>query len=141
MLYPTVLRCSTVFQPIITVYAYIVKVSHDHVLLVRIYNNLMHMWHHVTNHLIISNDKDSNSENRIKLRVRDSYRCLERKCRSFQDSITRIEDQLFTADIERHICVSRLEAARALVRIQGEMQRNQQYFRLSPWSLERGRLP
>jgi hypothetical protein len=30
------------------------------------------MWHHVTNHLIISNDKDSNSENRIKLRVRDS---------------------------------------------------------------------
>jgi hypothetical protein len=35
-------------------------------------NNLMHMWHHVTNHLIISNDKDSNSENQIKLRVRDS---------------------------------------------------------------------
>jgi hypothetical protein len=31
----------------------------------------MHMWHHVTNHLIISTDKDSNSENRIKLRVRD----------------------------------------------------------------------
>jgi hypothetical protein len=30
------------------------------------------MWHHVTNHLIISNDKDSNSENRIKLRVRDT---------------------------------------------------------------------
>jgi hypothetical protein len=25
----------------------------------------MHMWHHVTNHLIISNDKDLNSENRI----------------------------------------------------------------------------
>jgi hypothetical protein len=25
----------------------------------------MHMRHHVTNHLIISNDKDSNSENRI----------------------------------------------------------------------------
>jgi hypothetical protein len=71
MLYPTVLRCSTVFQPIITVYAYIVKVSHDHVLLYRICNNLMHMWHHVTNHLIISTDKDSNSENRIKLRVRD----------------------------------------------------------------------
>jgi hypothetical protein len=71
MLYPTVLRCSTVFQPIITVFAYIVKVSHDHVLLVRICNNLMHMWHYVTNHLIISNDKDSNSENRIKLRVRD----------------------------------------------------------------------
>jgi hypothetical protein len=41
---------------------YIVKVSHDHVLLVQICNNLMHMWHHVTNHLIISIDKDSNSE-------------------------------------------------------------------------------
>jgi hypothetical protein len=34
----------------------------------------MHMRHHVTNHLIISNDKDSNSENRIKLRVRDIER-------------------------------------------------------------------
>jgi hypothetical protein len=32
----------------------------------------MHMWHHVTNHLIISNDKDSNSENQIKLRIRDT---------------------------------------------------------------------
>jgi hypothetical protein len=32
----------------------------------------MHMWHHVTNHLIITNDKDFNSENQIKLRVRDS---------------------------------------------------------------------
>jgi hypothetical protein len=71
MLYPTVLQCSTVFQPIITVSAYIVKVSHDHVLLELICNNLVHMWHHVTNHLITSNDKDSNSENRIKLRVRD----------------------------------------------------------------------
>jgi hypothetical protein len=80
MLYPTVLRCSTVFQPIITVYVYIVKVSHDHVLLVRICNNLMHMWHHVTNHLIISNDKDSNSENRIKLRVRDRCKnCGEKR--------------------------------------------------------------
>jgi hypothetical protein len=35
----------------------------------------MHMWHHVTNHLIISNDKDSNSENRIKLHVRDRCEC------------------------------------------------------------------
>jgi hypothetical protein len=34
----------------------------------------MHMWHHVTNHLIVSNDKESNSENRIKLRVRDRSR-------------------------------------------------------------------
>jgi hypothetical protein len=41
---------------------YIVKVSHDHVLLVQICNNLMHMWPHVTNHLIISINKDSNSE-------------------------------------------------------------------------------
>jgi hypothetical protein len=32
----------------------------------------MHMWHYVTNHLIISNDKDVNSENRIKLCVRDT---------------------------------------------------------------------
>jgi hypothetical protein len=31
------------------------------------------MWHHVTNHLIISNDKDSNSENRIKLRVHNTW--------------------------------------------------------------------
>jgi hypothetical protein len=69
------------------------------------------------------------------------YRRLEKRRRSFQESITRIEDQLFTSDVERRMCVSRLEAARALVRIQGEMQRNQQAFRLSPWSLERGRLP
>jgi hypothetical protein len=33
----------------------------------------MHTWHHVTNHLIISNDKDVNSENRIKLCVRDTH--------------------------------------------------------------------
>jgi hypothetical protein len=69
------------------------------------------------------------------------YRRLERRRRSFQESITRIEDQLFTSDVERRMCVSRLEVARALVRIQGEMQRNQQAFRLSPWSLERGCLP
>jgi hypothetical protein len=69
------------------------------------------------------------------------YRRLERKRKSFQDSITRLEDQLFTCDIERRMCVSRLESARAMVRIQGEMQRNQQAFRLSPWSVERGRLP
>jgi hypothetical protein len=31
------------------------------------------MWHHVTNHLIISNDKDFNSENQNKLRVRDTH--------------------------------------------------------------------
>jgi hypothetical protein len=41
----------------------------------------MHMWHHVTNPLIISNDKDSNSENRIKLRVRDSYAFVQGKKR------------------------------------------------------------
>jgi hypothetical protein len=69
------------------------------------------------------------------------YRRLERKRKSFQESIMRIKDQLFTCDIERHMCVSRLEGARVMVRIQGEMQRNQQAFRLSPWSVEHGRLP
>jgi hypothetical protein len=71
MLYPTVLRCSTVFQPIITVLCvYSESVPRSRATVTNMYN-LMHMWHHVTNHLIISNDKDSNSENRIKLRVRD----------------------------------------------------------------------
>jgi hypothetical protein len=69
------------------------------------------------------------------------YHQLEKKCRSFQESIQCIEDQLFMTDVERHMCVSPLESVRALVRIQGEMQRNQQSFHLSPWSLERGGLP
>jgi hypothetical protein len=69
------------------------------------------------------------------------YRRLERKHHSFQESITQIKDQLFTTDVECRMCVSRLEGARALVRIQGEMQRNSQVFRLSLWSVERGRLP
>jgi hypothetical protein len=69
------------------------------------------------------------------------YRRLEHKRRSFQESIQRLEDQMFTTDIERRMCVSRLEAARAMVCIQHEMQDNRQVFRLSPWSLERGRLP
>jgi hypothetical protein len=69
------------------------------------------------------------------------YRKLERKRRSFQESIRRLEDQMFTTDVERRMCVSRLESARAMVRIQAEMQSNRQAFRLSPWSLERGRLP
>jgi hypothetical protein len=69
------------------------------------------------------------------------YHRLERKRKSFQDSITRIEDQLFTCDIEQRMCISQLEGAQAMVRIQGEMQRNQQAFRLSPWSVECGRLP
>jgi hypothetical protein len=69
------------------------------------------------------------------------YRRLERKRRSFQESIRRLEDQMFTTDVERRMCVSRLESARAMVRIQAEMQSNRQVFRLSPWSLERGRLP
>jgi hypothetical protein len=60
---------------------------------------------------------------------------------SFEESIRRLEDQLFTTDVERHMCVSRLEAARAMVCIQQEMQDNRQVFRLSPWSLEHGRLP
>jgi hypothetical protein len=69
------------------------------------------------------------------------YRCLERKRKGFQDSITRLEDQLFTVDIKRCMCISRLEGARALVCIQGEMQRNAQAFCLSLWSVERGCLP
>jgi hypothetical protein len=69
------------------------------------------------------------------------YRRLEHKRRSFQESIRRLEDQMFTTDVERRMCVSRLEAARAMVCIQAEMQSNRQAFRLSPWSLERGRLP
>jgi hypothetical protein len=69
------------------------------------------------------------------------YQRLECRHRLFQELITRLEDQLFTSDVERRMCVSRLEGARALVRIQGEMQRNQQAFCLSPWSLERGCLP
>jgi hypothetical protein len=69
------------------------------------------------------------------------YRCLERKRKSFQDSITQLEDQLFTTDVERCMCISRLEGARAMVRIQGEMQRNAQAFHLSPWSMECGCLP
>jgi hypothetical protein len=69
------------------------------------------------------------------------YRQLARKCKSFEESIRRLEDQMFTTDVERRMCVSRLEAARAMVRIQHEMWDNRQVFCLSPWSLERGRLP
>jgi hypothetical protein len=69
------------------------------------------------------------------------YRRLERKRKAFQESIRRLEDQMFMTDVERRMCVSRLEGARAMVRIQSAMQDNRQAFRLSPWSLERGRLP
>jgi hypothetical protein len=69
------------------------------------------------------------------------YRRLVRKRKSFEESIRWLEDQMFTNDVERRMCISRLEAARAMVRIQHEMQENRQAFRLSPWSLERGRLP
>jgi hypothetical protein len=69
------------------------------------------------------------------------YQQLEQKRKSFQESIHRLEDQMFTADVERRMCISRLELARAMVHIQGAMQDNRQVFRLSPWSLERGRLP
>jgi hypothetical protein len=48
---------------------------------------------------------------------------------------------MFTNDVERRMCISRLEAARAVVHVQREMQDNRQVFHLSPWSLERGRLP
>jgi hypothetical protein len=69
------------------------------------------------------------------------YRRLERKRKAFQESIRRLEDQMFTTDVERRMCVSRLEGARAMVRIQSVMQDNRHAFRLSPWSLERGRSP
>jgi hypothetical protein len=69
------------------------------------------------------------------------YRRLERKHKSFQESIRRLKDQMFTTDMERHMCISRLESARAMVRIQSAMQDNRQAFRLSPWSLEHGHLP
>jgi hypothetical protein len=69
------------------------------------------------------------------------YRRLARKCKSFKESIWCLEDQMFTSNVERRMCVSRLEAARAMVRIQHEMQDNRQAFCLSPWSLECGHLP
>jgi capsular polysaccharide biosynthesis protein len=71
----------------------------------------------------------------------NQYRRLVHKRKLFEESIRRLEDQMFTNDVERHMCISQLEAARAMVRIQHEMQDNRQAFRLSPWSLERGRLP
>jgi hypothetical protein len=69
------------------------------------------------------------------------YRRLERKRKASQESIRRLEDQMFTTDVERRMCVSRSEGARAMVRIQSAMQDNRQAFRLSPWSSECGRLP
>jgi hypothetical protein len=69
------------------------------------------------------------------------YRRLARKRKSFEESIRRLEDQMFTNDVERCMCMSRLEVARVVVRIQREMQDNTQVFRLSPWSLECGCLP
>jgi hypothetical protein len=51
----------------------------------------MHMWHHVTNHLITSNDKDSNSENRIKLRVHD---------KNDNQDITVLPEQVFARAME-----------------------------------------
>jgi hypothetical protein len=71
----------------------------------------------------------------------NQYRRLVHKRKSFEESIQRLEDQMFTNNVERRMCISRLEAARALVRIQYEMRDNRQAFRLSLWSLERGRLP
>jgi hypothetical protein len=69
------------------------------------------------------------------------YRRLACKRKSFEESIRQLEDQMFTTDVERHMCTSQLEVARAMVRIQHKMQDNRQAFRLSPWSLERGHLP
>jgi hypothetical protein len=69
------------------------------------------------------------------------YRRLERKRKAFQESIRRLEDQVFTTDVERRMSVSRLEGARAMVRIQRAMQDDRHAFRLTPWSLERGCSP
>jgi hypothetical protein len=69
------------------------------------------------------------------------YRRLERRRKAFQESIRRLEDQVFTTDVERRMSVSRLEGARAMVRIQRAMQDDRHAFRLSPWSLECGRSP
>jgi hypothetical protein len=54
----------------------------------------MHMWHHVTNHLIISNDKDSNSENRIKLRVRDNDRTPQQRANDWLTSVADEHDDV-----------------------------------------------
>jgi hypothetical protein len=69
------------------------------------------------------------------------YQRLVRKRKSFEESIRQLEDQMFTNNVERRMCISRLEVARVMVRIQYEMRDNRQAFRLSPWSLERGHLP
>jgi hypothetical protein len=69
------------------------------------------------------------------------YRRLERKRKAFQESIRRLKDQMFTTDVERRMSVSWLEGARAMVRIQRAMQDDRHAYRLSPWSLERGRSP
>jgi hypothetical protein len=69
------------------------------------------------------------------------YHQLERKHKAFQESITRLEDQLFTADVEWQMCTSRLEAARAMVRIQECMQQDTQAFQLTLWAMEHGCLP
>jgi hypothetical protein len=44
----------------------------------------MHMWHHVTNHLIISNDKDSNSEIVMDLQGPPSERTQSDKIRDLK---------------------------------------------------------
>jgi hypothetical protein len=71
----------------------------------------------------------------------NQYRRLAHKRKLFEESIRRLEDQMFTTDVERHMCVSQLEVARAMVCIQHEMRDNRQAFHLSLWLLERGRLP
>jgi hypothetical protein len=71
----------------------------------------------------------------------NQYQRLTRKRKLFEELIWQIEDQMFTTDVERRMCIRWLEAARAMVRIQHEMQDNRQVFHLSPWSLEHGRLP
>jgi hypothetical protein len=84
----------------------------------------MHMWHHVTNHLIISNDKDFNSENRIKLRVRDiddAHRTtadtravleseLEQGCTALE------EEHKLTTELDGHVAFLKLEVESSSMR-------------------------
>jgi hypothetical protein len=79
--------------------------------------------------------------NRLLIAEVNHYCWLEQKHKSFQESITRLVDQLFTTNVEQWMCTSRLEGARAMVRIQEEMQHNTQAFQLTPWTLECGCLP
>jgi hypothetical protein len=79
----------------------------------------MHMWHHVTNHLIISNDKDFNSENRIKLRVRDSTYV----CAGETDSLGRMSSQRVARPPRSYYFVNWRVTFLSLIRKRGTLTR------------------